>query len=98
MDPHKCAQYVYFASPSSLVEHAIRLHGATFTGEDAHRADHRFSAAVRDNMELKEGAAFKIGNLIMVDHVHDDRGYAVVRYFPLKTRYRYEGNGHESLV
>jgi hypothetical protein len=94
----KCAQDVFFASRRSLSEHAIRLHGATFTGEDSHQADHRFSGAVRGNMELKAGAAYKISNLILFDHVHDERGYAVVRYFPAVTRKPHEGNGHERLL
>jgi hypothetical protein len=96
MDPDKCAQDVFFASPRSLSEHAIKLHGATFTGEDTHRADHRLAAAVRDNMELKEGAAYKISHLMPFEHFHDERGYAVVRYFPARAPRRHEGNGHES--
>jgi hypothetical protein len=99
MDPNKCAQDVFFASPRSLNEHAVLLHGATFTGEEAHRADHKLSAAVRANMELKEGAAYKIGNLIVFDHTHDERGYAVVRYFPAScSGHRQRGNGHEPPV
>jgi hypothetical protein len=97
MDSDKCAQDVFFASPRSLSEHAIKLHGATFTGEDTHRADHRLSAGVRDNMELKEGAAYKISHLMLFDHFHDEKGYAVVRYFPARAPRRHEGNGHESL-
>jgi hypothetical protein len=50
-------------------------------------------------MELKEGAAYKIGNLIVFDHTHDERGYAVVRYFPASCRgHRQRGNGHEPPV
>lgn len=98
MDPNKCAQDVFFASPRLLSEHAIKLHGAIFTGEDAHLADHRFSAAVRGNMELKEGAAYKISHLILFEHFHDERGYAVVRYFPARAPRRHEGNGHEPLL
>jgi hypothetical protein len=96
MDPDKCAQDVFFASPRSLSEHAIKLHGATFTGEDTHRADHRLSAEVRDNMDLKEGAAYKISHLMLFEHFHDERGYAVVRYFSARAPRRHEGNGHES--
>lgn len=98
MDPDKCAQYVHFAPPRSLSEHAIILHGATFTGEDAHRADHTFSAAVRDNMELEQGAAYKIGHLMLFDHIHDERGYAVMRYFPATAPRRHQENGHDALL
>jgi hypothetical protein len=98
MDPDKCAQDVSFASPRSMREHAIKLHGTNFTGEDTHRADHRFSAAVRRDMELKEGAAYKIGNLILFDHIHDERGFVVMRYFPARAPRHHEGNGHESLL
>jgi hypothetical protein len=97
MDPKKCTQEVFFASPPLLSEHAIKLHGATFAGEDAHRADHRFSAAVKQNMELKEGAAYKISHLVLFDHFHDERGYAVVQYFPTRAPRRYEENGHAPL-
>jgi hypothetical protein len=56
MDPDECTQYVYFRSPRKLSGHAIKLHGATFTGEQAHQADHRFSTMVRRNMELQASA------------------------------------------
>jgi hypothetical protein len=49
-------------------------------------------------MELKEGAAYKISHLVLFEHFHDERGYAVVRYFPARAPRRYEGNGHESLL
>jgi hypothetical protein len=97
MDPNKCAQEVFFRAKHSLSEHAIALHGALFTGEEAHEIDHRFSAAVRANMELQEGAAYKISNLILFDHIHDERGYAVVRYFPIRAPRRHQENGHEQL-
>jgi hypothetical protein len=97
MDPKKCTQEVFFASPRLMSEHAIKLHGATFAGEDAHRADHRFSAAVKQNMELKEGAAYKISHLVLFDHFHDERGYAVVQYFPTRAPRRHEENGHAPL-
>jgi hypothetical protein len=97
MEPDKCAQNVFFTPKWSLAEHAITLHGATFTGEDAHQVDHKFSEAVRANMELESGAAYKISNLILFDHIHDEKGYAVVRYFPARTPRRNEENGHEQL-
>lgn len=82
----RCAQDVFFFSASSLSEHAVRLHGATFTGEDAHLADHKGAAVVKTNMELEVGASYKISNLLLVPHVHNDRGYAVVRYYSNATR------------
>jgi hypothetical protein len=97
MEPKKCTQNVFFASPRLLSEHAIKLHGATFTGEEAHRADHQFSAAVKQNMELKAGAAYKISHLVLFEHFHDERGYAVVQYFPAQAPRRHQENGHESL-
>ena len=98
MDPNNCAQYVFFGPPRMLSEHAITVHGATFTGEDGHRADHRFAAAVKGNMELEAGAAYKISHLLLFDHFHDERGYTVMRYFPAKTRRRHQENGHEPLL
>jgi hypothetical protein len=97
MDPEKCTQEVFFGAKHSLAEHAITMHGAVFTGEDAHRIDHKFSEAVRANMELEAGAAYKISNLILFNHVHDERGYAVVRYFPARAAWRHQENGHERL-
>jgi hypothetical protein len=97
MDPKKCTQDVFFASPRMLSEHAIKLHGATFSGEEAHRADHLFSAAVKRNMELKHGAAYKISHLLLFDHFHDERGYAVVQYFPARPPRPHEENGHAPL-
>jgi hypothetical protein len=96
MDPKKCTQDVFFNSPRLVSEHAIKLHGATFTGEEAHRADHRFSAAVKQNMELQQGAAYKISHLLVFDHFHDEHGYAVVQYFPARPP-RHEENGHAPL-
>jgi hypothetical protein len=98
MDPNNCAQNVSFASPRMLSEHAIKLHGATFTGEEAHQADHRFAAAVKGNMELQAGAAYKISHLLLFEHFHDESGYAVMRYFPARAPRRHQENGHESLL
>jgi hypothetical protein len=97
MELDKCAQQVSFGAKRSLAEHALALHGAVFTGEDAHQIDHRFSAAVKGNMELEEGAAYKISNLILFDHIHDAKGYAVVRYYPARCPRRHQENGHEQL-
>ena len=94
----KCAQDVFFSSISSLNEHAVRLHGAIFTGKEAHLADHKGSAVVKSNMELEQGAAYKIGNLMLFDHVHNEKGHVVMRYYPSTTRRRAGGGNHESLL
>lgn len=98
MDPNNCAQYVFFGSAGTLTEHAIKLHGANFTGEDAHQADHRFAEAVKVNMEVEAGAAYKISNLLLFEHFHDERGHVVMRYFPARPPRRHQENGHAALV
>jgi hypothetical protein len=49
-------------------------------------------------MEVEAGAAYKISNLLLFEHFHDERGYVVMRYFPARPPRSHQEDGHASFV